>query len=117
MKSVFIDGVEYVEKNQMSENLDGMPFCIVRCRDAGVHAGYVKYREGREVTLVNSRRLWRWWGKTLSGLAIEGSFAPEKCKYSNPVPKITVLDACEIIPCSEKGRKSIMEDVKEWKND
>lgn len=116
MKTLTINGVEYVEKQKMSE-LGGQRFVIVRCKDAGVHAGYLVKHKDREVHLKYARRLWRWWGKTLSGLATEGSFAPEKCKYANPVSEIILLDACEIIPCTEEGRRSILEDVSEWVNE
>ena len=119
-KTIKIDNVEYVRKDdlaRLADPVDGLRYCIVRCSAAGVHAGFVKERNGQEVTLLRSRRLWRWWGKTLSGLATEGSFAPEKCKYANEIPEITVLDACEIIPCSDAGMRSIREDVGEWVNE
>lgn len=116
--AIVINGVTYVKQTeQTAPEVDGMRYCIIRCSGAGVHSGFVKERKGEEVTLVNSRRLWRWWGKTLSGLATEGSFAPEKCKYANEIPEITLLGACEVIPCTEAGIKSIREDVGEWVND
>jgi hypothetical protein len=116
-EKVVIDGVIYVkESEQLADELNGMRYCIIRCYRAGVHAGYVKERNGPEVTLLKTRRLWRWYGKTLSGLAKDGSFAPEKCKYSDKIEEITVLDACEIIPCTEAGKKSI-EGVAPWKNE
>ena len=114
-QTVVIGGVKYAPVVELPES--DTPYCIVRCHDAGVHAGFVEHREGREVTLTHSRRLWRWWGETLSGLAINGSFAPEKCKYAPEVPKIILLDACEIIPCTEAGIKSIRETVGEWENE
>lgn len=94
----------------------GLPYCIIRCSGAGVHAGYLQQKTATEVVLKNSRRLWRWWGKTLSGLATEGTFAPEKCKFADPVPTIILSGWCEIIPCSEKARKSL-EGVAPWKSD
>jgi len=99
------------------DKTEGLRYCIVRCTQAGVHAGFVKERNGQEVTLLKTRRLWRWWGKTLSGLASEGTFAPEKCKFSDEIEEITVLDACEIIPCTDKAIKSLREDVGPWQND
>jgi len=117
MKEVIIDGVKYVEASgELASDVHGMRYCIIRCDRAGVHAGYVKERHEREVTLVKTRRLWRWYGKTLTGLAKDGSFAPEKCKYSDEGPEITLLDAIEIIPCTEAGRQSIIE-VAPWKNE
>ena len=116
MKNITIDGVEYAPKFEKHER-DSMIYAIIRCRDAGVHAGFVKHRDGAEVTLVDSRRLWRWWGETLSGLALNGSFAPEKCKYAPEIPEITLLGVCEIIPCSVSGMTSVREDVGVWKNE
>lgn len=117
---ITIDGTDYVRAGSntyLAEPVDGLRYCIVRCRDAGVHAGFVRHHDGREVTLLRSRRLWRWWGKTLSGLATEGSFKPKECKYADEIPEITVLDACEIIPCTKAGMRSIREEVGPWKND
>jgi hypothetical protein len=118
-KTIMIDDQKYVRESDigtLAEPVEGLRYCIVRCRDAGVHAGFVKERNGREVTLLKTRRLWKWHGKTLSGLANEGTTNSSYCKYSNEIPEITVLDACEIIPCSDKGMKSI-QNVKEWTNE
>ena len=115
---ITVNGVEYVRKTAtVAEPVDGLRYCIIRCSGAGVHAGFVRRRDGEEVELLNSRRLWRWYGKTLSGLAIEGSFAPDQCKYADEIPEITLLGACEIIPCSDAGIKSIREDVGPWVNE
>ena len=118
IKTIMIDGEEYVRKSDMSlaDHVYGLRYCIVRCHDAGVHAGYVAEHEGRQVKLLKSRRLWRWYGKTLSGLAIEGTFAPEKCKFANEIPEITVLDACEIIPCTQVAIDSLR-GVRDWENE
>ena len=116
---IVVDGVVYVPKDISTEMAvtDGLRYCIIRCRNAGVHAGFVSERKGTEVTLIRTRRLWRWHGKTLSGLATEGTTSVEKCKYSDEIPEITVLDACEIIPCSIAGKNSIREAVGKWKNE
>lgn len=114
-----IEGEIYIKKSSVELSVkDGLRYAIVRCKDAGVHAGYIKeHKSGtREVILVNSRRLWRWWGKTLSGLATEGTFAPEKCKFSDPQNEILVSDMCEINYCTCVARKSI-QGVSTWKND
>ena len=119
-RTIMIDDVEYVRSDKaqaVAEPVDGMQYCIIRCCHAGVHAGFVKERDGQEVTLLKTRRLWRWHGKTLSGLATEGTTNVDSCKYSPEIPEIQVLDACEIIPCTEAGIKSIREEVPAWKND
>ena len=80
---------------------------IVRARDAGVHFGYLKSYSGREVTLTNSRRIWRWFGaNTLSEVAMIG-IDQSKSRIAVKVDEITILDACEIIACSPEGTASI----------
>ena len=117
MDTVNFNGEEYVKASIAAKPIEGLRYCIIRCSGAGVHAGFITRKEGNEVDLVKSRRLWRWYGKTLSGLAIDGSFAPDQCKYADEIPEITLRDWCEIIPCSETGIKSIREDVGPWVND
>lgn len=116
---ITVDGVEYIRADQsvLAPPVDGLRYCIVRCYRAGVHAGFVSVHIGTEVTLLRSRRLWRWHGKTLSGLATEGTTDATACKYANEIPEITVLDACEIIPCTDAGMRSIREEVGEWVNE
>lgn len=114
MDRITVNGINYV-REELASPVDGLRYCIIRCTGAGVHAGYVESRNGTEVTLLKSRRLWRWHGRTLSGLAIEGTTKKEHCKYAPEVPEITLLGCCEIIPCSESGKKSIVE-MGEWVN-
>ena len=85
-------------------------FVIVRCRDAGVHAGIYQSHKDREVVLTQARRLWEWQvpkgaSQFLSGVAIDGlDYAGSK--IGCPIA-VTVLDACEIIECSAKAAESI----------
>ncbi len=115
---IMIDGEPYVRKShsQPAEPLDDMPYRIVRTRSAGVFAGYVKRHEGREVDIVNARRIWYWAGAaSLSQLAVEGTSKPEDCKFPCEVPLITVTEAIELLAVSERARLSIKE-VTPWKN-
>lgn len=90
-------------------------YCIVRTERAGVFAGTIKERNGSEVTMTDTRRLWYWDGAaSLSQLAVEGTSKPSNCKFTVVVPEITVLGAIEIIPCTEEAEASI-KGVKEWK--
>ena len=84
-------------------------YVIVRGRDCGVHAGEFVSREGREVVLRNSRRIWYWKGAaSLSELAVHGAKDVAACKFGVPIPgAIELLDACEVIPCSPAGQKMI----------
>lgn len=88
---------------------------IIRGELSGVEFGTLVARNGREVTLHNARRIWFWEGAaSLSQLAKDGTAKLYGCKFSVAVESITILDAIEIIPCSEKAIKSI-EGVPEWK--
>ena len=120
-ESVFIGGVEYAPISSSTPpqmaRVEGLPYVIIRTRDAGVHAGFLKKKEsslaGIEVELVNARRIWYWEGAfTLSTLATEGTSKPESCKFPCEVDTIELV-AIEIIPCTEKAMQSIR-GVKVW---
>jgi hypothetical protein len=89
-------------------------YVIVRTYSAGVFAGELQKREGKEVTLKNARRIWYWAGAcSLSQLAMEGTKKPAECKFPREVPLILLLEAIEIIPTTEAAKKSI-ESVPVW---
>lgn len=88
---------------------------IIRGDRSGVFFGEIEERNGREVTIRNARRLWYWNGAaSLSQLAVDGTKRPGDCKFTMTVESITVLDAIEILPCTEKAARSI-EGVAVWK--
>lgn len=90
-------------------------YYIIRADRAGVFFGHIKSREGSEVTMTDVRRLWYWDGAcSLSQLAVDGTNAPDDCKFTVTVPEMTILGVIEIIPCSDKAAESILA-VKEWK--
>ena len=87
---------------------------LVRTFSAGVHFGIVKKRKGKEVTLVNARRLWSWAGAcSLSQVATDGVDVKES-KISVTVPEITLTEAIELIPMTNKAAMVLME-AKPWK--
>jgi len=89
-------------------------YVIVRSYGAGVFAGYIESRNGREVVMINARRLFRWYGAaTLSQLAMDGTSLPEDCKFPCEVNRVTILEAVEIIETTDKAEKSI-KSVKIW---
>ncbi len=116
--TIKINEVEYVRKDQINNTatpLNGMPYCIVRTYSAGVFAGYVQSRNGKEVTLREARRIWYWDGAaSLSQLAVDGTSKPQNCKFPCAVDEILLTEVIEIISCTDKARKSIFE-VKVWK--
>ena len=89
-------------------------YVIVRTYSAGVFAGTLKSREGREAVLTNARRIWYWAGAaTLSELAERGTSKPADCKFPQPVAEVLLLEVIEILAVSPAARKSI-ESVPEW---
>jgi hypothetical protein len=89
-------------------------YVIVRTYSAGVFAGTLGERVGREVTLRDARRLWYWAGAaTLSELATRGTSTPSDCKFPAPVPEVLLLEAIEILAVAEVARQSIA-GVKAW---
>lgn len=89
---------------------------LIRGNRSGVEFGELVSQNGSEVTLKNARRIWYWDGAaSLSQLAKDGTSNPSNCKFTVFVDSITILDAIEIIPCTDKAVKSI-EEVKVWKH-
>jgi hypothetical protein len=83
-------------------------YCIVRTYSAGVFAGTIKERNGRECILTNARRLWYWKGAaSLSQLATDGTSNPQGCKFPTPVDEVMLTEVIEIIPITEKAAASI----------
>lgn len=109
MDTIEINGEIYVkESNLRREEIE--EYVIVRTYSAGVFAGYLKSRDGKEVVLREARRLWYWKGAaSLSQLAMEGTKEPKGCKFPCCVDEITLTETIEIIACCEGARKSIAE--------
>lgn len=121
-KVIKIDEIEYVrkdsiEKDKVAVNTDGMPYVVARCKDAGVHAGYLSEvdKSSRYCVLLNSRRLWRWNSpdNTLSGLANKGFYSSQECKVGDVVSRIQLSEYCELIDCTVKA-KDIIEGCSNW---
>lgn len=91
-------------------------YVIVRTYSAGVFAGNIESRNGREVILLNARRLWQWAGAaSLSQMAMEGTKDPDNCKFPCEVSRVELLEAIEILNTTEAAEKSI-KCVPIWKN-
>jgi len=83
-------------------------YSIVRTYSAGVFAGNIKSRKGKEVVLNNARRIWYWDGAaSLSQLAVDGTSKPENCKFPAEVKEIILTEVIEILTCTAKAEKSI----------
>lgn len=82
-------------------------YCILRCAQAGVHAGVLVSQDGDRAVLRSARRLWSWKaqdGVALSGVAINGLAGG---KIDTLVPDIALTGVIETIPCSDYARESI----------
>lgn len=111
MKTIVVDGVEYEQKQTLKNN---MKYVIFRTYSAGVFAGYLESRTGQEVVLRDARRLWYWEGAaSLSQLATDGVSKPNSCKFPCEVDRVELLQAIEIIDCTDEAKKSIA-NVKVW---
>ena len=85
-----------------------LPYVVVRTYSAGVHVGELKSRKGKEVVLVNARRLWKWMGAfTLSEVAVEGIKAGSKPSIS--APQIVLTEAIEVIKTTPAAEKILRE--------
>ena len=90
-------------------------FVVVRTYSAGVFAGWLVSRKGREVKLSGARRIWYWDGAaSLSQLAVDGVSKPENCKFAMPVD-VVLTEAIEILSTTEKAEKNIL-GVPVWRN-
>ena len=90
-------------------------YYIVRCDRAGVFFGQIKSREGREVTMTHARKIWYWKGATETlQLSAEGVKEPDKCRFTLWVDEIVLLEAIEVIPCTELAAARLCE-VPVWK--
>ena len=99
----------------MADQQNGLPYVLIRTYSAGVHVGYLAERNGKEVKLVNSRRLWYWDGAaSLSQLALEGVRKPSNCKFSVELPQIELTEAIEIIQVTKEAQENIAK-VPVWK--
>jgi len=92
-----------------------LPYVIVRTYSAGVFAGNLKSRHGKESVILNARRLWSWQGAaSLSQLAQSGTSKPSLCKFPEPVTEITVTETIEILSVTPTAEK-IIKEVPIWK--
>jgi hypothetical protein len=109
---ICLNGIEYIRKDsikiEQAKSPEGLPYVLIRTYSAGVHVGYLASRHGKEVKLINTRRIWYWAGaNSLSQLALEGSKKPSECKFSVEISYIELMEAIEVIPVTEAAEKNI----------
>lgn len=117
LHEIELNGKVYVEKvidetvNKTSDSykkyLIGR-YVVVRCRDAGVHAGVLVDYHDRTVVLKDSKRLWYWKAiknSFLSGVSVWG--ITEESKTGDTLELIVLTESCEIIATTPEAEKSI----------
>lgn len=81
-------------------------YVVVRTYSAGVHAGTLAKRDGKQVTLTDAHRIWSWKGaNSLHEIALAG--VGNGSRISEPVSEIELTEAIEIIAATEAARASL----------
>jgi hypothetical protein len=113
METIKINDVEYTRTDSIKKRIElknGLTYAIIRTYSAGCFAGYIdrKRKNKKEATVFNARRLWYWSGaSSLSQLAMEGVKNPDDCKFPCEVDEVDLSEIIEVIPATEKAKKSI----------
>ena len=93
-------------KTQKKENKK--QYVMVRTYSAGVFAGYIKWRKGKECEMTSARRMWHWEGAaSLSELAMRGTSKPNECRFPQEVASVILTEVIEIIKISKKAEENI----------
>lgn len=106
LAALFSGGAAMQKPAYPTDHLIG-EYVIVRCRDAGVHAGILVFAADRGCFLKESRRLWYWKpakGAFLSGVAAFGLH--KDSKVGVPVD-LALTENCEVIAVTDDARESI----------
>ena len=107
-----IDGEKYVLASSIkssvpAKSMKGKKYVIVRTYSAGVFAGYIDSRKGKEAVVLNARRIHYWDGAaSLSQLAVDGTSKPQNCRFPCEVPRVELTEVIEILDVSEKAKKA-----------
>jgi hypothetical protein len=110
IQELVIEGVTYVPKGSEQPNadcVDNMQYVLIRGYGSGVQYGYLKSREGCEVSLINSRRIWSWNKATeTSQIAVSGIDASTS-KVTVSIPEKIITDAIEILFITKEGAANL----------
>jgi hypothetical protein len=83
-----------------------LPYVVIRTFSAGVHVGELASRRGKEVDLINAKRIWNWRGRnTLHEIALYG--VADGSRVSEAVSEITLTEAIEVITCTASARANL----------
>jgi len=82
-------------------------FVVVRTYSAGVHCGTLAAQDGKNVTLHDARRIWRWRGaNTLNELALHGA-EQAWTRISEPVAETDLSEAIEVIATTSEAQSDL----------
>lgn len=100
-------GLQY---NAHSEQVKEDAFVIVRTADNLVYCGFLDEinEMNKTVSLVDARHIYRFFSKSLGGLASEGFTWVEGNGLSPMIDRISIFSVREILFCSNEARDSIL---------
>ena len=110
IEELVIEGITYVPKGSeqvFAEKVDNMPFVLIRGYGSGVQFGYLKSRNGCEVELINSRRIWNWNGATETNQIDVSGIDNGASKVTVVVPHKIVTDAIEIMTLTKQAADNL----------
>lgn len=109
--------VDYVRKDSIAKkapDFEGMKAVIARTYSAGVFYGYLESLEGKTAVLKQARRMWQWYGASLSECAQSGTPDKSKCKFPEAVDSVTLTETIEVLDLTSKAKESL-DEVPVWK--
>ena len=102
--------LEICVDNSRRKVYDKPPFVIIRSSGSGVWAAHIVEKwetpSGTSVKLTGAIRLWRWYGGSLSQIAVEAVKQKSDCKFGVPVD-VEVSNVLEIIDTTPEAEKNI----------
>lgn len=94
------------------------PYVIVRCTQAGVHAGFLEKQTKDHLILRDARRIWYWNGAaSISEIAVYGlnpNKTGSKIAAVVPTTQLRQSDICEVNACTATGEASVR-GAAEWR--
>ncbi len=111
VESLVIEGITYVPESsvaQIADSINGMPFVLIRGYGSGVQYGYLKERNGCEVILVNSRRIWSWNKATDCNQITVNGIDAATSKVTVIVPEKRITDVIEDIIITKEAQDNLV---------
>lgn len=93
----------------MTNKKNDKKIVIVRTASAGVNVGELVSREGDEITLRGSHKIWRWRGaNTLHELAAKGAHMTEYTRISEAAPgEVVLTGVIEVLDTTADAAKNL----------